>query len=190
MNWKVCRVPDGVSGNWRVETFEVSQADSDFTRIRAAIRPDEYVPPGIYKRLMKGHEVVMSTTPFEERTHRPLLHIRGAERILLNGLGLGMALEMALEPETVRSVTVIEISPDVIKLVAPTFLEDPRVEIIEADALEWSPPRGVEYDFAWHDIWTHITSGNLPDITALKRKYGRRCKKQAAWCEVQARMYR
>lgn len=132
----------------------------------------------------------MSTTPFEERTHYPLRRIAGAERVLLNGLGLGMALEMALSHETMRLVTVVEISSDVITLVAPTFLEDPRVEIIHADALEWKPPKGVRYDFVWHDIWTYITADNCNDITKLKRKYARRCEKQAAWCEYQARSRR
>jgi predicted membrane-bound spermidine synthase len=132
----------------------------------------------------------MSTTPFEERTHGPLVYARGSERVLLNGLGLGMALDMVLEMDSVKSVTVIELSPDVIKLAGPTFLEDPRVEIIQADALEWQPPRGVRYGFVWHDIWTYVTEDNVPEITKLKKKYARRCERQAAWCETQARMGR
>lgn len=176
-------VPDGVSGNWRVETFTVSQADSDFTRIRSMLRPDEFVPPGTYKRLMRGGTVVMSNTPFEIRTNRAI--IREAEGdVLINGLGLGMVLTAILANPKVRSVTVIEKEADVIALVGPSF-RDPRVTIIHADALTYTPPKGKKWDTVWHDIWDFVCGDNLPQMKALHRKYGRRASWQGSWCRAQ-----
>ena len=68
-----------------------------------------------------------------------------------------------------------------IKLIAPHY-NDPRLEIIHADAFEWKPPKGVRYNCVWHDIWDYICTDNLPEMHKLHRKYGRRCDYQESWC--------
>lgn len=47
--------PDGVCGEWRVETFVVNEEDANQTLIRAAVTGNAlaYVPPGAYKRLLR-----------------------------------------------------------------------------------------------------------------------------------------
>jgi len=77
-------------------------------------------------------------------------------------------------------VTVIEKSPDVIKLVAPSF-KGQRVEIINADAFEWRPKRGQGFNVVWHDVWNDICEDNKAEMTKLKRAYARRCGWQACW---------
>jgi hypothetical protein len=85
-------VPDGICGDWRVESFTVSEEDAQRTAFRAAHKgSDEYVPPGTYKRLMRGDTVVMSNTPMEVRTNREFIR-RAKGNVLINGLGLGMVL--------------------------------------------------------------------------------------------------
>lgn len=86
---------------------------------------------------------------------------------------------MVLEMESVKSVTVIEFSPDVIKLAGPALP-------IDMEMLAGEPCTSD----VWHDIWTYITEDNVPEITKLKKKYARRCDRQAAWCEAPARMGR
>lgn len=175
-----CKVPDGVSGDWRVETFTVSKADSDFTKIRAAIHPDEFVEAGTYKRLMRGLTVVMSNTRFEVDTNSSIIH-HAKGTVLINGLGLGLVVSELLKKEAVQHITVIEQSPDVIKLVAPSFAGNPRVTIIEGDALEHTPKKGERWDYVWHDIWDFICSDNLAAMRQLKRKYARRTGWQNCW---------
>lgn len=89
-----------------------------------------------------------------------------------------------LDKPAVDKVTVIEISPDVITLVGSYLKEHfgARLEIIEADAFTWQPPRGVRYGAVWHDIWDNICSDNLPEMHKLHRKYGRRTDWQGSWC--------
>ena len=181
-------VPDGVSGDWTVKTFEVSEQESKATSLRAAFHGyNEYVPPGVYKKLTCRGEVVMSNTPMEIRTHWEIIHkAKGA--VLLNGLGLGVCLKAILEKPGVTSVTVIEKSKDVINLVAGTYANDPRVKIIEADALEYKPAKGQRFDCVWHDIWTYICADNLEEMKKLHRKYGKKCDWQGSWeryrCEM------
>lgn len=179
-------VPDGQKGEWQIETFNVSKEEADFDRLRCMVKGHGYrhVKPGTYKRLKHNGETIMSNTRAEINDHLEFINM--AERyggdILINGLGLGVALTKILEFTNVNSVTVIEIDWDVITLVAPHF-EDDRVKVIHANALEYKPPTGKTYTAVWHDIWPTICSDNLPEMATLHRKYGRRCAWQGSWAK-------
>jgi hypothetical protein len=178
-------VPDGMSGDYEVSTFTVSEEAAEFENLGAAIgHSSRYIDAGTYKKLTQLGEVVMSNTPAEIDDHRPLffrVKIKKPETVLLNGLGLGVALKEILKSETIKRVWVIEKSHDVIKLVGPTYVRDPRVTIIEADAFTYKPSKGVRYGAVWHDIWNTICEDNLPEMKTLHRKYGRRCDWQGSW---------
>src|SRR6187431_2975619 len=74
--------------DWRVETYTVSQAESDASRVRVVINPmDHYVPPDTYTRLVRGRTIVMANTPLEVRTHADFVQ-RATGHVLINGLGL------------------------------------------------------------------------------------------------------
>lgn len=190
--WQV-KVPDCVSecGNVKIETFEISQDDARFANMRSRSRSDR-VYAGTYKRLIIGHDVVMSNTHMERITNQNFINIAKGN-ILINGLGLGMVLEKLLEKHEqencIEHITVIEKNPTVIELVGKHYADNPLITIIEADALEYKPPKGVKYDAVWHDIWTFITSDNLEDMKKLHRKYGKRAAWQGSWardeCEYQ-----
>jgi hypothetical protein len=186
-------VPNGKSGDWRVEDFEISETDAKMQNVRAMFNPgNRRVAPGIFKRLMRSSTVVMSNTPAEIEDH--LNFINTAKRIgghiLINGLGLGVALKEILHSDKVLSVTVIEKSEDVILLVGNTYLKDSRVSIINDDAFNWQPPRGERYDAVWHDIWDYICGDNLKEMTTLHRKYGRRTNWQGSWCKELCKRHR
>jgi len=171
-------VPDGISGDWRVESFEVSS--DDFIQRLSAMKTGRYVPGGTYKRLMCGDTCVMSNTPDEIRDFSDFVCTAKGD-ILVNGLGLGVLLKALLNKPDVLSVTVIEKSKDVIDLVSPSYKDD-RVTIINADAYEYQPPKGKRYYAVWHDIWNHICADNLDGMKKLHRKYGRRADYQESWC--------
>jgi len=186
------QVPMGESGAWTVRKFMVTKTDAVMTSIRLMQHGRGYVPEGAYTGLYRGNTVVMSDTPDEIRDHQePIWKAKrlGGD-ILINGLGLGVVLAGILQGEKVESVTVIEKSPDVITLVAPTFADDPRVTIIESDAYLYKPPKGQLYTVVWHDIWDDICSDNLPLMTKLHRKYGRRADWQGSWGKERARRQR
>jgi hypothetical protein len=190
-------VPEGQSGNWRVERFVVTERDADLERIRSAFASSARripVPAGHYTRLMHGTgfgALVMSDTPAEMNDHRYAIHLAKG-KVLVNGLGLGVVVQAMLEKPEVDHLTVIEISPDVIALVGDHYKEryGDRVEIIEADALTWKAPKGVRYDVVWHDIWKDICADNLPEMHKLHRKYGRRADWQGSWCRAECEWQR
>lgn len=175
-------VPDGVCGEWRVETFTVSEKEAQRTKMYAAIRMDytEYVPVGSYVRLLRGECVIMSNTPYEINTNSHFVRLaRG--RVLINGLGLGMVLHAVLQKPEVEHVTVVENCAEVIALAWPSFSGNSRAELVQANAFAHKPPKGVYYDFVWHDVWDNVCATNLVEMATLHRKYARKCGWQDSW---------
>lgn len=187
MNVDMSFIPDATSGNWSIQSFEVPK--EDFSQFISLFKTGRGVPAGKYKRLVRGGTVVMSNTPDEIRDFSHFTR-RAKGSILINGLGMGCVVKVLLEKPEVTRITVIEKSEDVINLIAPYF-KDQRLVIINADAFEHVPPKGEKYNFVWHDIWDYITSDNLPEMTKLHRKYGRKTEWQDSWakaiCQIQAR---
>lgn len=188
-----CEIPEGQSGPWRVERFTVSDFDAAISRIQlmGSLSRQLPVPPGQYVRLVRSGVVWMSDTPSEMEDNRP--PVRQARRVgghcLVTGLGLGLVTEALLSVPEVTRVTVVEIDPDVVALVGPTLRArwGDRLDIVQADALTWRPPRGVRYSVVWHDIWPYIMDSNQESMTALKRHYGRRADWQQCWREATVR---
>lgn len=186
MDYKV-NVPEGREGKWRVERVVVSEENAKFSALRSMVKGSgRCVPEGTYTRLIYSgifDTTVMSDTPNEIRDH--LIPIRKAlGHCLINGLGLGVVLQGMLENPDVEHVTVIGLSPEVIKLVGTHYQDiyGERLTIIQADALEYKPPKGERYDVVWHDIWGNICTDNLPAMHKPHRKYGQRCGWQGSWC--------
>jgi hypothetical protein len=179
-------VPTGEIGPYKVERFEVSKDAADLYSLQQMFSGSGAVgrvPAGTYTRLVRGNTLVMSDTPSEIRDHLPATR-RARGRCLINGLGIGMVLQAFLKKPEVEHVTVIEKAPEVIELVGRHYLGrygSERLTIIEADAYAYKPPRGEKYDTVWHDIWDDICTDNLPLMTKLHRKYGRRTVWQGSW---------
>lgn len=171
-----CSVPCGKRGPWEISEFTVTHANW----FEAARSPEMYCPPGTYKRLVhKDRGVVMSNTLMECNSNFEAFQA-ATGRVLLNGLGLGMLLEAILKKPEVTYVRVVEIDADVIALVGPHF-SDPRVEIVQADAMTYRPAKGEKFDFVWHDIWDDICVDNFPAMNTLVNGYRRYAKKQLCW---------
>ena len=80
----------------------------------------------------------------EMMSHLPMFSHRNPRRVLIVGGGDGIVLQEVLRHPTVQKVTLVEIDPLVVhaskeclQLVPPELYEDPRVEIIHADAAEY-----------------------------------------------------
>lgn len=179
-------VPEGSRGKWTVSRFTV---DKDSPGMLYLSLKGRGIAPGTYTQLV--HEkrgVVMSDTPAEKRDHSFFVH-EAKGHVLINGLGIGMALNAILQDRRpgmeVERVTVVEIDQDVIDLVGPHYLNDPRVEIVHQSAFDYKPPKGIRYGAVWHDIWDTICVANLDEMKLLHRRYGRLADWQGSWCRQQ-----
>lgn len=92
-------VPEGKSGDWKVEKFTVSEEEARFNNARAMFSfssRGRFIEAGEYTRLMKENTVVMSDTPAELDDHRWFIsHAHG--NVLINGLGLGVVVQGLLD---------------------------------------------------------------------------------------------
>ena len=172
-------VPPGTSGDWEVKRFTVNAEQAKLEALRAACNPqraDRSVPEGTYTQLLHGGTVVMSDTPAEIREHNDLFY-RAKGKVLITGLGLGVALNGVMMHPIVEHVTVIEQSQDVINLTGHHWKRrfGDRLQIIHDNALIWYPAANVGFDTIWHDIWDSICTDNLEQMKFLHRRFGRRC---------------
>lgn len=124
-------------------------------------------------------EVVMEDTPRELRRHVPIwLAARG--RVLVTGLGLGCVVRGLLALPRVDHVDVVEIDPDVLRIVGAEFAANPRVSLHHGNALRYKWPRAARWDFAWHDLWCENGSLDSLHVKLMLRMRGK-VGRQGAW---------
>jgi len=169
-------VPTGRSGDYEVSRFVVRENDRKALYYALHGRP---VPMGEYTRLTNNGKVIMSDTPAEIHDHADIIR-RATGRVLLNGLGLGVVLQAIISKPGVSHIDIVEISEDVIHLVAPSYPQN-HVHIYHGDAFTIKWPRGTRWDVIWHDIWENICPDNSPEMVRLHRKYAGRCSWQGSW---------
>ncbi len=175
----------GQSGDWELKKLSVTKEGAKAHNIRELFNGrNRFIYAGEFWGLFRNGNVIMSNTPAEINDHLPFIH-KACGRVLVGGLGLGMVLKCLLEKESVTHVTVIEKSPDVIKLIASSFTSDPRVEIINSDVFEYKPTE--KFDCAWFDIWDVISGMEYPQMKRLHRKYGRFVGWSDSWLRKQSR---
>lgn len=177
-------LPDIDSDGVRVSTFTIEK--NDISNMFEALRTGRGTKPGTYTRLRVDGRLWMSDTDAEQRDHRDFVYqvySTRAERVLINGLGLGMVLSAVLAMPWVKHVDVVERDERVARLVGGHYALDPRVRIHTADAYEqarkWPP--GTRWDAGWSDIWPDLCTDNLKDMARLNRSYGRRCTWHGCW---------
>lgn len=180
----------GSCGHAVLDKFTLSEANSAIQSVRAmADDASQYVEPGCYVRLFVDGDLMMTDTLHERATCYPLIEAAHGD-LLITGLGIGMVIVPLCKNDDVRSITVIEKSPDVVSLVWPQIRRAcPKMDfrVIIADAFTWEPEdKTPVFDVAWHDIWPKISHKNPPEIAALKEHYAPMMKEggvQLAWVE-------
>lgn len=116
-----------------------------------------------YPAFYEGERCWMSITPNETVTmEAPVAEASGD--VLTLGLGLGYYAYMAHRKEDVRSVTIVEREPEVIRIfektLLPQFDHPDRIHIVCADAFDFL--EGLEdgrYDYCFVDIWQNPLDG-------------------------------
>lgn len=179
--------PAGEHGDARIEKYSISKDEAAMFVVQSTSSGyPSRLRAGDYTRLILRGKLQMADTFDELLDHFDFID-RAAGNILVNGLGLGVAVRAILmkpKDARVRMVTAVEIDPDVIALVGGHLIRrfgQDRLRLVQADALEYTPPRGERFDCVWHDIWPDATMDNWDEMKRLHRKYGQRCDFQDSW---------
>lgn len=167
----------GAPGTFYIHHHKVTEAESRRTMLGGALT---FVPQGAYcalKRASSSNDtwdtIWMSDTPFEHGENIAALRAATGD-VLVVGLGIGMVSLAMCRKKEVRSVTVLEIEPDVVRLVAP-HVKHRKLRVILADGT-MPPLRGRHYDFIYLDIWPNICADNwtgMKPMLAMYRKHRR-----------------
>lgn len=115
-------VPEGSSGRWTVKRIEVCESASALTGFMAMQHGRGLVRPGTYTQLLVGGSVMMSDTGDEIRDHLGFIRTATGD-VLIHGLGLGMCARACLLKPEVESLTIVDDSIDVLRLVGPWTAE-------------------------------------------------------------------
>ncbi len=103
----------------------------------------------------EGRAMWMSTMPQEVEQHeRQLANFHG--RVLIGGLGLGLAVALLENNPSVEEITVCELSMDVVALVGPHVQRRSNTVILQRDLYEHlriCRKTKKQYDCAFYDIW-------------------------------------
>ncbi len=169
--YKNIDLTDVKDGSWEIKWEE-------YLPYRAVISDDiiinedfsEIPPLGFFTESFRFPAVLedgnewMTLTPVDIDTSREAIDA-AAGRVVTFGLGLGYYAYMASEKPTVTSVTVIEKSPDIIRLfkrhILPKFPNKEKILIIESDAFEYAEHvmPAENFDIAFVDTWRDASDG-------------------------------
>jgi spermidine synthase len=117
-----------------------------------------------FQLFLNGH--LQFSSADEYRYHEALVHpalvLAGTpRRVLILGGGDGLALREVLKHESVTAVTLVDLDPDMTSLserlpplaaLNGQAFRDPRVEVVNQDAMIWLEERGPPYDAAIIDF--------------------------------------
>ena len=169
--YKNIKIPDAKDGGWelRTESYEPYRAvicgdmifGDDFIEVPPlGFFTEKFYFPAV---LEDGNEW-MTLTPVDlDTSDEAILAAKG--KVVTFGLGLGYYTYMVSEKDSVESITVVERSPDVIKLfkehILPQFSHPEKVKIVMADAFEYAEKimPDEHFDLAFVDTWRDASDG-------------------------------
>ena len=120
--------------------------------------------PFCFPAVLENQNEWMTLTPVDLDTSEDAIATAHG-KVITFGLGLGYFAFMASEKENVHSVTVIEKSPDVIRLfrtfILPQLPHAEKIRIICADAFEYAETSMPQehFDVAFADTWRDVSDG-------------------------------
>ena len=164
----VCeRLPAGEQGSARITHVTYRHADDPIANLRLMREGMPPVLDATYARLSVDGSVFMSDTPMERVTNAAFC--KGAVgNVLVFGLGIGLILPPLQHSGRVTGITVVELNPDVIALVAPHYADLDKLKVVQGDAQTFKPKE--KYDTVYFDIWPDISTKNLPQMQRLLRR--------------------
>lgn len=170
-------IPNNKIGDFAVTDFEVSEKQAEINKV---INP-RHIIAGYYKRLSYKRNVTIMTNSPQEISEITNLCKQAFGDMLIIGLGLGVMIDLLLENDKIKSITIVEKNIEVINLVYPSFKHIKMLSIINEDAFDYQPKRN--FDHIWHDIWNSVFLGYKKEMITLKEKYKNYGTCQWCWSE-------
>ena len=170
-------IPECENGDWKVVKVRPSDeqvkrsenSDLMLTGGRGVLYNEEYTS------LRYKDELAASDTPDEITDHYFFLQW-ATGKVLISGLGLGIALQMVIEDEDVTEIHIVEKRSEIRELIMPHFVARypdhmSKVIFIQDDIYDFNIPEGFQWDVIWHDIFSSNSPQHLEGMTKLYWKF-------------------
>ena len=111
-------------------------------------------PLGVHELRENGHGIWMTTMPQEIEQHQRQLNLMHG-RVLVGGLGLGVAVAMLENNKNVKEIVVVEQTYEIMQMVSP-WLTKRKTSTFRGDLyayLKMAKKDGIKFDCAFYDIW-------------------------------------
>ena len=164
------KIPTDLRGKWQLKTERLAPFEAFVCNDIVVTKDRRMIPQiGFFKEEYKFPAVLengrewMTLLPNEMVTSYPAIRAANG-RVLTFGLGLGFFAYHASQKENVSSVTVVDISDDVIELfrthILPQFPNKDKINIIKMDAFSFAQTQMAgNFDFVFADIWHDAGDG-------------------------------
>jgi len=180
-------LPEATSGKVSIKHVMVEKETPIIGHRQAylrGIRPVKAIlkePLRIHQLIEKGHGLWMTDLPEElNQIQEMLAAVKPKGHVLVGGLGLGLVSMYLPNVSKVASITVVEKSKDVIKLIKPHL--HPGIKVFQSDILEYIKKATMaEYDHYLLDTWCGTNEGTwwddvLPLRRAIRSRWGNKPK--------------
>lgn len=104
--------------------------------------------------------VWMTDLPIEQTQHRNILEPIIEGSVLVGGLGLGLGARILSDRDV--EITIVERSPEIIQLVAPSLPDGIRV--VESDLFTFLRETKERFSWGFYDIWQSDNEGTFFDV--------------------------
>lgn len=178
-------------GQAKLKKYTISSDEAFWFNLRAVRDGGRAfaIDPGEYIKLIINGQLYMSDTQMERRTNYEFMQEARGD-VMIAGLGIGLIiynLIPKIKDGTVKSITVYEKFQDVIDLVEPTIRQQLPdgfdFKVIQADILEYQPPKTEKYDTIYFDIWPDISADNHDDMVLLHNRWKSHKRDKASWMD-------
>ena len=158
--------PEGAAGNLTLRHSSYEQGeiarfyDPGVGRLMYGKYPKRITFPNLAEKQEEGVEFTWMSADQSELSGMDA-HAKAAYGdVLIAGLGLGVLPWLAAKNRNVRTITVVEIRPEVIELIAPV-IENKKTRIICGDVWEHINMSPGAYGFIDMDIWSNVGTAVL-----------------------------
>ncbi len=159
--WPILNIPEEVQGDYSIKhlhfkagyEFKTATARSALMGMQKSETVQFTTDVRFHELHHKEQGVWMTDVPVEQaQCNTAIVDYEGD--VLVGGLGLGYAVARIAANPMVDSVTVVEISKEVIALTAPHLPNVDKITVVNADLFEYlNTVQHKVFDHAFYDIW-------------------------------------
>jgi len=174
----IVQIPEQQINDYAIEHFTKPPGAVARSNIRTAMFGGQAEEPVVFDRETQWHRLTyeggtwMTDLPIEQQQHDNELAEITSGAVLIGGLGIGYAANVLAARPKIHRIVVVEISREVVEMVAP-HLKDPenKIQIVTGDLMDFVKANIEVFDHAFYDIWQSDGEGTFHNLVVPLRRH-------------------